>query len=142
MSTGVTPSTPSQSEKLSTPVSTQTEVSTTNVMKKEMDANAEAIIKNDIEVALLKAATKNGLVIECSEVQDLLKVTDLSTYDLLQKLVPIAKNSALPLISQYKVGAAGIGKTGNIYLGFNLESKGLPLSNTVHAEQSLVVIAR
>lgn len=53
---------------------------------------------------------------------------------------PASKNARTP-ISSFKVGAVGLGGSGNIYVGVNLELHGLPLYNSVHAEQFLIVNA-
>ncbi|MBI2263744.1 MAG: cytidine deaminase [Armatimonadetes bacterium] len=62
----------------------------------------------------------------------------LTVRELLIRLIPIARKTARPPISNYYVGAAGIGRSGGIYLGFNLEFPGVPLSQTVHAEQAVI----
>ncbi|MBA0612115.1 hypothetical protein Godav_012757, partial [Gossypium davidsonii] len=41
-------------------------------------------------------------------------------------------------ISKYHVGAVGIGSSGRIFFGANLEFPGLPLNHSVHAEQFLI----
>lgn len=65
----------------------------------------------------------------------------LSLPDLLPTLVPIAQSLARVPISNYAVGAVGLGITGRIYLGANLEFPGLPLHHSVHAEQFLITNA-
>ena len=61
---------------------------------------------------------------------------------LLQELLGPASELARPPISSYKVGAVGITDTGNVYFGVNLEFPGVPLNNSVHAEQFLVANLR
>ncbi|MCO5574789.1 hypothetical protein L7F22_028581 [Adiantum nelumboides] len=81
-------------------------------------------------------------VIEASEVQSMLaSQAGLSMEDLLSDLVGAAKRLARPPISRFYVGAVGLGISGRIFLGVNLEFEGLPLNNTVHAEQFLVTNA-
>ncbi|KAJ3695009.1 hypothetical protein LUZ60_000386 [Juncus effusus] len=58
--------------------------------------------------------------------------------DLLPALVPAAMRHARPSISQFPVGAVGLGSSGRIYVGVNLEFPGLPLNHSVHAEQFLL----
>ena len=62
--------------------------------------------------------------------------------ELLKKLVSVAKKNAVSPISKFHVGAACLGKSGNIYLGVNLEFKGNPLAICIHAEQFMVINAR
>jgi cytidine deaminase len=52
----------------------------------------------------------------------------------------ISKKGMAP-ISHYQVGAAFLGESGNIYLGVNLEFAGVPLSQTIHAEQFGIINA-
>jgi cytidine deaminase len=67
---------------------------------------------------------------------------NITTEELLSRLVLMAKPFARPPISKYHVGAAGLGKSGAIYLGVNLEFQDAPLNQTVHAEQFLITNAR
>lgn len=75
-------------------------------------------------------------------------LTDLgiSTRALLENLVIVAQHLAVPVISVFHVGAVGLGASGDIYLGTNVEiSSGLYSSNvcgfhyTLHAEQTVVL---
>ncbi|MBS0604692.1 MAG: cytidine deaminase [Verrucomicrobia bacterium] len=84
----------------------------------------------------------NPFLIENAKVASILKLTGLDQYQLLQQLIPIAKSFARPLISNYLVAAAGLGKSGNIYLGVNLEFTGVPLNQSVHGEQFVIANAR
>lgn len=59
----------------------------------------------------------------------------------LHELVEQARDRAVVPISNYRVGAAALGQSGQIYLGFNLEIEGLGLHHTVHAEQAAVALA-
>lgn len=58
--------------------------------------------------------------------------------DLLPSLVPAAMRHAQAPISRFRVGAVGLGSSGRIYVGVNLEFRGLPLHHSVHAEQFLL----
>ncbi|CAN0838881.1 Cytidine deaminase 1 [Linum grandiflorum] len=58
--------------------------------------------------------------------------------ELLPSLVRSAKSLARPPISNYHVGAVGLGSSGRIFFGANVEFPGLPLNNSIHAEQFLV----
>ncbi|KAH7283952.1 hypothetical protein KP509_34G032200 [Ceratopteris richardii] len=80
-----------------------------------------------------------SFVIEASEVQSMLAGRSMEA--LLRDLVAIAKKLARPPISRFYVGAVGLGASGRIFFGVNLEFPGLPLNNSVHAEQFLVANA-
>ncbi|CAN6441819.1 unnamed protein product [Victoria cruziana] len=80
-------------------------------------------------------------VMESEEVESMGKKAGLTTLQLLASLVPQAKSRARPPVSNYRVGAVGLGASGRIFFGINLEFPGLPLSQSVHAEQFLVANA-
>eukprot|EP00891_Asterochloris_glomerata_P004844 jgi/Astpho2/4844/e_gw1.00069.67.1_t len=61
--------------------------------------------------------------------------------ELLQRLISSASSLARPPISSFHVGCVGLGASGRLYVGVNLEFPCLPLHNSVHAEQFLVVNA-
>jgi len=70
----------------------------------------------------------------------------VSTDTLMQKLLVVAQHLAVPVVSVFHVGAAGLGVSGNVYLGTNIEvSSGIYASNvcgfhyTIHAEQAVVL---
>jgi cytidine deaminase len=84
----------------------------------------------------------NPFFIPAEEVNEILQKTGLQVEELLIQLIPIAKSFARPPISHYQVGEAALGKSGNIYLGVNIEFLGLPLNAAIHGEQFLVTHAR
>jgi cytidine deaminase len=47
----------------------------------------------------------------------------------------VAAARAIAPTSRYRVGAAGLGASGRVYLGANLELPRAPLAQSVHAEQ-------
>ena len=55
---------------------------------------------------------------------------------LMLDLIPVAKDFAIPPISNFYVGAVSLGASGALYLGANYEFKGQALSFTVHGEQA------
>jgi len=61
--------------------------------------------------------------------------------DLLPLLIPSARKRAQVPISDFQVGAVGLGASGRVYVGVNLEFRGVPLCHSVHAEQFLVANA-
>ncbi|KAF5935111.1 hypothetical protein HYC85_026240 [Camellia sinensis] len=77
-------------------------------------------------------------VIEASEASSMATNSGLSLLQLLPTLVKSAQTLARPPISNYHVGAVGLGSDGRIFVGVNLEFPGLPLHHSVHAEQFLV----
>merc|ERR1711964_447294 len=70
----------------------------------------------------------------------------IDTHTLLTRLVLVAQNLAVPVISAFHVGVAALGSSGDVYLGTNLEiCSGIYASNlcgfhyVVHAEQAAVL---
>ncbi|KAL0338965.1 UNVERIFIED_CONTAM: Cytidine deaminase 1 [Sesamum angustifolium] len=61
-----------------------------------------------------------------------------SVLHLLPHLVHSAQSLARPPISNFHVGAVGLGSDGRVFFGVNLEFLGLPLHHSVHAEQFLL----
>ncbi|GMI92698.1 cytidine deaminase 1 [Hibiscus trionum] len=77
-------------------------------------------------------------VIDSAEAEQMAKQSGQTVLQLLPSLVKSAQTLARPPISKYHVGAVGMGSSGRIFLGVNLEFPGLPLNQTVHAEQFLI----
>ncbi|KAL6984673.1 cytidine deaminase [Sarracenia purpurea var. burkii] len=77
-------------------------------------------------------------VIEASEAESMARESGISVLELLPILVKSAQKLARPPISNYHVGAVGLGIDGRIFVGVNLEFPGVPLHHSVHAEQFLV----
>lgn len=83
----------------------------------------------------------NPFFISAAQVNSILQQNPgLTINQLLVNLVPIAQIFARPPISDYKVGVVGLGLSGNIYLGVNLEFDNLPA--TIHGEQFMTINAR
>ena len=57
----------------------------------------------------------------------------------LRALTGPAAAHARPPVSDYHVGAAALGESGQVYLGVNLEFPEMPLNQSVHAEQFAIV---
>lgn len=91
---------------------------------------------------LYKATTPNPFFIEAQKVQQILADCDYQMDELLQDLVCIAQLYSIAPISNFHVGGAGLGKSGNLYLGVNIEFAGQPLNQAVHCEQFLLANAR
>jgi cytidine deaminase len=85
---------------------------------------------------------QNPFIMEKEKVEAIISERGIAVHQLLQELIPIARSYARPPVSQYKVGVAGLGKSGRIYLGVNLEFPGFPLNQSVHGEQFLIALMR
>ncbi|KAL4430922.1 hypothetical protein ABPG75_006178 [Micractinium tetrahymenae] len=79
--------------------------------------------------------------LEPAEVAALRELHGLGEDELLARLIQPAAQQARPPISSFHVGAVGLGASGALYVGVNLEFAHLPLYNSVHAEQFLLVNA-
>ena len=95
----------------------------------------------DLTARLKAMLPPHPFVISVEKVNELQQALGLDRAALLQALVPVAREYARPPISNYQVGAAGLGKSGQIYLGVNLEFGGNALNQTVHGEQFTVMNA-
>ncbi|XP_062219470.1 cytidine deaminase 1-like [Phragmites australis] len=92
--------------------------------------------------AAAAAVELTGFVMSAEEAERAAAAAGVATVqDLLPLLVPSAMKRAHVPVSRFPVGAVGLGASGRIYVGVNLEYRGLPLSHAVHAEQFLVANA-
>lgn len=83
-----------------------------------------------------------GFVMGAEEAERAAAAAGVATVkDLLPLLVPSARKRARAPISRFHVGAVGLGASGRVYIGVNMEFRGVPLSQSVHAEQFLVANA-
>ncbi|MES2445121.1 MAG: cytidine deaminase [Pseudomonadota bacterium] len=89
---------------------------------------------------LSTSSTFHG-VVSAADAASLVQQTGVSLEQLAIDLVPFARLYATPPISHFQVGAVGVGLTGALYYGANLEVAGQALSFTVHAEQACVANA-
>ena len=62
----------------------------------------------------------------------------INTETLLKGLVNHISEAAIATISNFHVGVAGLGSSGNIYFGINLEFLHLQINQTVHGEQFMI----
>jgi len=76
--------------------------------------------------------------IDAQQLGILVAKSQLEESKLLLALLPIAAAFAKPPISEFRVGAIAKGKSGDIYMGANLELSSEALFHTVHAEQSAI----
>lgn len=80
-------------------------------------------------------------VIEAEEVTRLQQASGLSLEAFLATLVEPTRSLARTPISNFHVGAVGLGSSGRVFRGVNVEFSGLPLNFSIHAEQFLVANA-
>ncbi|CAA7027530.1 unnamed protein product [Microthlaspi erraticum] len=79
-----------------------------------------------------------SFVIRPEEAESAAEKLGVSVLQLLPLLVDPAKPLARPPISKFHVVAVGLGSSGRIFVGVNVEFPGLPLHHSIHAEQFLV----
>lgn len=79
--------------------------------------------------------------IKASEAALLMQQQKMSEPQLMVSLLPAAKKLAHPPLSNFFVGAVALGKSGNLYVGANIEIPGNMLGLAVHAEQAAVANA-
>ncbi|WP_265414962.1 cytidine deaminase [Oceanisphaera profunda] len=72
------------------------------------------------------------------QIQLLMDASELGTGALAFALLPLAEAKAQVPISDFAVGAIAIGGSGHWYLGANVEFVGVPLHQSVHAEQAAI----
>jgi len=100
------------------------------------------IYSEEINMHIHEMLPANPFVIPAEKVEEIRRCTGIGIDELLQSLIPVARSFARPPISGYKVGVAALGRSGNIYLGVNLEFLGSPLNVCIHGEQFLVTNVR
>ncbi|KAJ0263064.1 Cytidine/deoxycytidylate deaminase [Hirschfeldia incana] len=79
-----------------------------------------------------------SFLIHAEEAESAAKRHGVSVVNLLPLLVNPATSLARPPISKFPVSAVGLGSSGRIFVGVNVEFPGLPLHHSIHAEQFLV----
>ena len=74
--------------------------------------------------------------IAAEKAKELATELSISIPQLMMELVPIARSANIYVpVSEYIVGSCAMGKSGDLYLGMNLEFADMPLGQTVHSEQ-------
>ncbi len=89
----------------------------------------------------LRKNLRGSTHVSASRAREIADGLDISIYQLMSELIPVARIHAVASISNYRVGVVGRGTSGDLYLGFNVEFPDVPLTATVHAEQAVVVNA-
>lgn len=85
--------------------------------------------------------TMGHAFISSNDWQSFLKENSLSQQEGAFLALEVAKGFAHVPASHFQVGAVGLGNSGNVYLGANIEFVGMPLNQSIHAEQSLLSLA-
>lgn len=80
-------------------------------------------------------------MLTAEQVKTIKSISSLDDDALAFALLPLAAACALTPISHFNVGAIARGKSGNLYFGANMEFSGVPLQQTIHAEQCAVTHA-
>lgn len=80
-------------------------------------------------------------VIDTADAAALAASTGITVDQLALSLVGVAALYAVAPVSNYRVGAVGVGMSGALYFGANLEVAGQALGVTLHAEQAAVANA-
>lgn len=80
-------------------------------------------------------------MLDADDVRTLCRIARLDADALAFALLPLAAACAQPPISHFQVGAIAQGESGNFYFGANMEFTGVPLQQTLHAEQSAIAHA-
>lgn len=112
-----------------------------------LNAAAQASKALNAPAADVKLATSSSeqdpvrgrFVIPKEEVQASMRAQGLSLEEFLMSLIKPASREAKTPISGFHVGAVGLGGSGNVYVGVNVEFRKGPLNNSIHAEQFLLV---
>ncbi len=104
-------------------------------------SNPSSNQETSITQALHSLLGETTFFIPASKVSEITSKLNISQQELLVALIPLAQTHARPPISNYQVGAVGLGASSNIYLGANLEFPGHPLNRSVHAEQFVIANA-
>ncbi len=87
----------------------------------------------------LKELIGESFYLEKDKAEQIAQSLKIKPSDLMVQLLPFAAQKAHPTISNYRVGVVGTTRKGNIIFGCNLEAHGLPLNNSLHAEQFLII---
>jgi cytidine deaminase len=114
----------------------------TNIQE-DILAELTKVISNEERQVLgsIFASAKFAGVISPSQAALIARVKGLNLEETMISLLPFAKCYADPPISEYRVGVVGLGKSGALYFGFNMEFQGEELNATVHGEQAAIINA-
>ena len=124
-------------------VVTAEECKEVRMMKAESDKMVSAVKAKEVDIQIYNDLIKdNPFFLGKEKVQEAAKLLGIQPVGMLPQLVLLTKSNARPQISGYEVSVVALGKSGNIYLGVNLEFLKVPLTQAIHGEQFMVVNAR
>jgi len=89
----------------------------------------------------LESIPDKGGKLSGADTMALLDIMDLKIEELMIDLLPVAGTWAVAPISAFHVGAVVRSLDSELYLGANFEISGLPLNQTIHAEQAAIMNA-
>lgn len=98
-----------------------------------------ATLQNALEPFLRQ--DKFSAMLTAAEVATVKRHSGLNDNELAFGLLPLAAACSLTPISHFHVGAIARGQSGNLYFGANMEFRGIPLQQTIHAEQCAITHA-
>ena len=90
---------------------------------------------------ILKLLSRTHGSLDAGQCLELCRIMDLSLYELMVQLLPLARLYAIPPVSRFHVGAVALAAKNSdhgsmgVYLGGNMEFPGVALNLTIHAEQ-------
>lgn len=128
----------------STMTSARDQVRTTASKEIDLQVNLDSLSLESLKEKTLKELFGSDvLMLPATKVNRVVQQLGLDGVKaLLPYLVEMAKPFARPPISKFRVGEAALGKSGNVYLGINIEFKGCPLNYAIHGEQFAFANAR
>ena len=89
----------------------------------------------------LESIPDKGGKLSGADTMALLDIMDLKIEELMIELLPVAGAWAVAPISEFHVGAVVRSVDSELYFGANFEISGLPLNQTIHAEQAAIMNA-
>ena len=120
-------------------VSKSTEVDLTKPASHDESSSSHHSVSPDLLQELLPS---NRFYLSRAESFEIAKKLGISIEQLMVELIPLVKQKARSLISNYHVGAIGKARvTGNLIFGVNLEIPGQALNQAVHSEQFMIALA-
>ncbi len=91
--------------------------------------------------AILADIARQEGMLTAEQASQLKSIFNLSTADLMVKLLPVAAAISVAPISEFYVGVIAEGISGDLYFGANIEFLHQPLKVTLHAEQCAILNA-
>ncbi|WP_338882801.1 MULTISPECIES: cytidine deaminase [Xenorhabdus] len=111
-----------------------------------MQARFHAIwseIPSELQAALLPYIGNDDFpaMLTAEQVESIEQLSGFDVRELTLTLLPLAAAYSFAPVSHFYVGAIVRGESGNLYFGANMEFAGVPLQQTIHAEQSAITHA-